>query len=95
MKTSEHYPFQHLPEKQEFQLDVNGEVARVNYRIENNQYLLVYSEVPYQLRGQGIGAILVKETFKYLEKHQLKAKAICGYIALVAQRDEHWKNIIE
>ncbi|WP_290682533.1 GNAT family N-acetyltransferase [Kordia sp.] len=56
---------------------------------------LVHSEVPYNLRGQGIGKVLVEKTFEKLTDEGYKAIAICSYVKAVAKRSEKWKTIIE
>jgi predicted GNAT family acetyltransferase len=56
---------------------------------------LVHSEVPYQLRGRGIGKELVLKTFEKLTEEGYKAVAICTYIKAIKNRDPKWKEIIE
>ena len=56
---------------------------------------LNHSEVPYNLRGQGIGKVLVEKTFEKLTEEGHKAKAVCSYIRTVKNRSERWKNIIQ
>lgn len=73
----------------------NDQKAFVEYEIINDKYFLTYSEVPVELRGQGIGKELVEKTFEMIEKEGKHAKAICGYIKVIARRSEKWKNIIE
>ena len=45
----------HNKDKKQFTLDINGEIAKVDYQLRNDKMYLVHSEVPYNLRGQGIG----------------------------------------
>jgi len=56
---------------------------------------LNHSEVPYNLRGQGIGKVLVEKTFEQLTKEGYKAVAICSYIKVVARRSDKWSTIIQ
>ena len=81
-------------ENQRFTLDVNGEIAKVDYTLLKDKMYLNYSEVPYNLRGQGIGKVLVEKTFEQLTKEGYKAVAICSYIKAVASRSEKWSKII-
>jgi len=78
-----------------FTLNINGELAKVDYKIKNNKMYLVHSEVPYNLRGQGIGKTLVEKTFEKLTEEGYKAVAVCSYIKAVAKRSENWNSIIE
>lgn len=85
----------HHKEDKKYTLDINGEEAKVEYVLKNDKMYLVHSEVPYHLRGQGIGKELVLKTFEKLTEEGYKAVAVCSYIRAVKNRDEHWKNVIE
>ena len=85
----------HNKEIKRFILDINGETAKVDYVIKDEKLFLVHSEVPYNLRGQGFGKVLIEKTFEKLTDVGYKAVAICSYIKAVAMRSEKWKLIIE
>ncbi len=85
----------HDKENMRFKLNINGEIAKVDYSIEGDKMHLIHSEVPYNLRGQGIGKVLVEKTFEKLTEEGYKAVAVCSYIKAVKNRSEHWKNIIQ
>ena len=84
----------HDKENKRFTLDINGELAKVDYTLRDDKMYLVHSEVPYNLRGQGIGKVLVKKTFEELTKEGYKAVAICSYIRAVAKQSEKWDKTI-
>jgi predicted GNAT family acetyltransferase len=85
----------HDKENMRFTLDINGEIAKIDYSIEGGKMHLTHSEVPYNLRGQGIGKVLVEKTFEKLTEEGYKAVAVCSYIQTVKNRSEHWKKIIQ
>ncbi len=84
----------HLPDRQQFTLEVDGKVARIDYTKRNGKLYLVHSEVPHELRGKGAGKVLVEKTFGYIEEHGLEAVAVCSFIKAVAQRSPKWSRII-
>ncbi len=86
---------QHDKENKKYTLNINGEEALVDYVIKEGKMYLVHSEVPYALRGKGIGKELVLQTFEKLTEEGHKAVAICSYIRAVKDRSEKWKDIIE
>jgi len=86
---------EHDKRNQKYTLDINGEEAKVEYDLRGGKMYLVYSEVPHQLRGRGIGQVLVEKTFEKLTEEGYKAVAVCTFIKAVARRSEHWKTIIE
>lgn len=85
----------HDKENMRFTLDINGEIAKVDYSLSGSKMYLTHSEVPYNLRGKGIGKVLVEKTFEQLTKEGYKAVAVCSYIRAVAKRSDHWKTIIQ
>lgn len=84
----------HDKDNKRFTLDINGELAKVDYSIRDGKMYLNHSEVPFNLRGQGIGKVLVEKTFEQLTKEGYKAVAVCSYIRAVAQRSDKWNTII-
>jgi len=90
----ERLPIIHDIENSRFTLDINGEIAMVKYQLRNEKMYLVHSEVPYNLRGQGIGKVLVEKTFAKLTEEGYEAVAICSYVKAVAKRSDVWNKII-
>ena len=85
----------HSPNKQLLTLALNdNDVAFIEYQLKNEVYYLTHSEVPTNLRGQGIGRKLVQKTFDYLKLNNLQAKAICTYIRKVVGRNPEWQTSI-
>ncbi len=85
----------HDKENQRFTLDINGELAKIDYEMRDGKMYLVHSEVPYNLRGQGIGKVLVEKTFEKLTEEKYKAVAVCSYIKAIKNRSDYWNGIIE
>ncbi len=87
-------PLIHDIDSQQFILDINGENAKVEYTLRDGQMFLMHSEVPYNLRGQGIGKVLVEKSFEQLTKEGFQAVAVCSYVKAMAKRSEKWQSII-
>jgi len=77
MKTSK---ITHNIKDQQFIMKVDGHTAYIAYNIHNGKKYLVHTRVPLALRGQGIGKILVKKTFAYLQEQGIQATPVCSYI---------------
>ncbi len=69
----------HIPEGKRFELDLNNnEKAVVVYAERNGKLYLTHSEVPYSMRGQGVGRKLVIGSFEIIAKKNLRAvSTIC------------------
>ena len=85
----------HDKENKRFTLIINGEIAKINYQLRADIMYLMHAEVPYKLRGIGIGKELIEKTFEQLTQEGYTAVAICGYIKVIAARSTKWDKIIE
>ncbi|MCG2462710.1 N-acetyltransferase [Flavobacteriaceae bacterium F89] len=85
----------HDKENSRFTMDIDGQTAKVDYKMKNGKMHLVYSEVPYNLRSNGIGKELVERTFQKLTEEGYQAVAICSYIRAVALKSPKWSDIID
>lgn len=85
---------QHQSDKNRFTMNMEGGQAKVEYKMRDGTMYLVYSEVPPELRGQGMGKQLVEKTFKKLTEEGYKAVAVCSYVKSVARNSEKWNSII-
>lgn len=86
----------HDEENKQFILPLENDlVAIVSYTLDDKMMRLDYSEVPYELRGQGVGKELIEKTFQALTDDGFEAIAICSYIRSVAMRSSKWSKIID
>jgi predicted GNAT family acetyltransferase/glutaredoxin len=91
----ERLPIIHDKNNKCFVLNINGELAKVEYQLRGDKIYLIHSEVPFYMRGRGIGKVLVEKTFEQLTKEKFKAVAVCSYVKAVAKRSKKWNSIIE
>lgn len=84
----------HDKDNHQFTMEVDGETAKVDYKLKDGKMHLVYSEVPFNIRGQGIGKVLVEKTFEKLTEEGYQAVAVCGYIKSVANSSKKWNSVI-
>lgn len=66
-----------------------------DYVLRDGKMYLTHSEVPGELRGQGIGKRMLENTFEYIQEHNIKAVAIWSFIETVANRSEKGSKIIQ
>lgn len=86
----------HDEENKQFILPLeNEQKAIVSYTLDGRNMRLVYSEVPTNLRGQGVGKELVEKTFEKLTEEGFEATAVCSYIRMIAMRSPKWSSIID
>jgi hypothetical protein len=83
----------HLNEdKKQFELDVNGELAIINYRLEGKVYSLIHTEVPPAHEGQGVGRKLVENTLNYIKEKGYQFEPLCSFVAAYVKRHPEWES---
>jgi predicted GNAT family acetyltransferase len=67
-------------EAEQFELDVDGQTAVLQYKRENQVLALLHTEVPDGLRGRGIGQQLVVAALAAAHDEKLGVVAICPFV---------------
>lgn len=80
------YEVKHLPAEHRFVVEIDGNLAHVDYVIENGALDIRHTIVPKPLEGQGIASALVGAAYAYAYAHSLSRKATCPYAVVWLQR---------
>jgi len=67
-------------QRQQFQIQLGGEIGFLEYRLQEGTIVLMHTEVPEQLGGRGLGTALAAAAFDHATKHQLKVKVYCPFV---------------
>lgn len=81
--------------KHQFILSTEKGSAFIDYSMHNDEVHLLHSEVPRELRGQGIGKVLVEKTFELITADGQQAVAHCGFIKSVAKNSDKWSSLVK
>ena len=65
--------------KQRYELVVDGELAELRYQLRGDRLVLVHTEVPDALEGQGIGSRLVRVAVDDARESNLIVVPICRF----------------
>lgn len=66
--------------KQRFEYEKNGLVATIEFKIMGDKIILLSTNVPQEMSGQGIGSRLVKQSFELIKNMNLKVVPVCSFI---------------
>ncbi len=72
----------HSQKQKRFEVEVDGRLAYLEYRLGERTMDLVYTYVPEELRGKGIAEALVEEVLEYADANNMKIIPTCSYIEL-------------
>ena len=82
------------PAQHRFEMTVEGEVAAVYYRQEGDALVLVHTEVPQALSGQGVGSRLAQGVFDLMRATGRKAIVTCPFLVKWANRHPEVNDVV-
>ena len=78
-----------------FEIEEAGKIAYLEFEIDDSKWMtLWHTEVPQELRGQGIASELSKTAFEYARKNELKVDVICPLAADFVAKHPEYKSLI-
>ena len=66
--------------------------ALLDYELTDNQMILVHTEVPKELEGDGLGVKLVKFALEYAKQHNLVVIAQCEFAQSYIERHKEYSS---
>lgn len=73
-----------------FEMEVDGHVAFILYRLQGDVVELVHTEVPSELAGRGIGTKLVRAVLERLRDRGARIHPLCPFVhAYIARHPEY------
>jgi predicted GNAT family acetyltransferase len=67
------------PERHRFELEIDGHIAELTYRADDERLVLVHTGVPDELGGRGLGGLLVKAAVARAKADGLTIVPECSY----------------
>ena len=84
----------HNLERQRFEADVDGGLARCDYQRRGDVLYAHHTEVPAASEGRGIGAVLVKALLDYADQNSLKVEPGCSYVRNYLRRHADARRLL-
>ena len=82
-------------ERKQFELNIEGHPARIEYILMGKKILLTHTEVPLELEGKGVGGRIVKLALENIESRGLKLIPLCTFVAAYIKRHPEWMKILD
>lgn len=83
--------FDNNQKEKQYELHVEGNVAKIEYILSKSSIYLTHTEVPDALAGKGIGTRLLKHALNDVIQQDLELVALCPFVARYIQRNPDWK----
>lgn len=86
---------QRNPTKGQFEIEREGETARLAYEIDNEGWIsLLHTFVPPTLRGRGIANELARMSLEYAKEHRLKVDVVCPIVFHFTTKHPEYKSLL-
>jgi predicted GNAT family acetyltransferase len=83
------------PEKQRYELSVDGHLAATYYRITDGVITFVHTEVPDALAGRGVGGKLVKGALDQVRAAGLKVVPQCPFVRAYIEKHPDYADLLK
>jgi len=77
-----------------FELPAGNAIAVAAYRLEGERVILVHTEVPQELSGQGIGSKLAQGVFESIQDSGRKVVTECPFMAAWVSRHPEYAKLV-
>ena len=82
------------PAQNRFELAVGEALAVAYYRVEGDRIVLLHTEVPGELTGQGIGSRLAQGAFQSIRESGRRAVTKCPFMAGWVSRYPEYTDLV-
>lgn len=77
-----------------FEIETDGSMAMLNYRILGPNMLLDHTEVPGEFEGKGIGSQLARAALEFARSKGLHAVPICPFVSGYLRRHPEYQDLL-
>lgn len=81
-------------EQQRFELDTDNGPAVALYRWDRDIMVIFHTEVPRELRGQGIGEKLVRGVLDEVRRRKLKVVPLCWFVKEFVEGHPEYGDVV-
>jgi predicted GNAT family acetyltransferase len=83
----------HNRQASRFEIQVDGQVAVLSYRLIRNTIVFTHTAVPMALEGHGLGSQLVRSGLEYARDQGMKVQSMCWFVDLYLERHKEYQDL--
>ena len=91
---SDSVTIQNNAEANRFEAPVGDSLAKIDYRRMDDRIILLHTEVPEAMQGQGIGSKLARFALDYARENDLQVDNRCPFIRSYLQEHPEYEDIL-
>jgi len=81
-------------EAHDLEMNVDGNIAIIEYELSDGILKLIHTEVPPESEGKGVGSAIVLKALNYAKENNFKIVPICPFVQAYLKRHPQWNEII-
>jgi len=85
---------EHDAESSRFTVHADGHLAVLEYQLFSDKVVFTHTEVPRELEGRGVGAILAQTGLEWARAHALRVVPICPFVAAYIARHPEYVDLV-
>jgi predicted GNAT family acetyltransferase len=85
----------HVPESKRFEMQAEGHVAELLYKLKGNTITFTHTGVPGPLEGRGIGSQLAHAGLEYARENGLKVVSTCWFVTGYIERHAEYQPLLK
>ena len=74
-----------------FEIQIDGQTALIDYRIEGDTMIFPHTLTPLTLRGRGIASKLTKHALDYAVEQGYKIKPLCWFVVRYVEQNPEYQ----
>ena len=82
------------PVAHRFEIAIGDAIAAAYYRLEDSKVVLIHTEVPQELSGQGIGSKLAEGVFRLIRESGRQVVVRCSFMASWVSRHPEVNDLV-
>ncbi|MDN3656118.1 GNAT family N-acetyltransferase [Ferruginibacter paludis] len=82
-------------EQKRFEVDLEGEVAFIEYKFYKGDIAFMHSLVPESFRGKGVGTTLARAALEYANSEKLKVMLYCPFVSKFVKEHEEYQHLVD
>lgn len=91
---SEELTVRHNLQAGRFEVEAEGRLAVLEYRLQGNRMIITHTGVPPALEGRGIGSRLAQAALDEARLRGWKVTALCPFVAAYVQKHPQYRNLL-
>jgi uncharacterized protein len=77
-----------------FEIERDGHLAYLEYTLAGKVLQLIHSEVPAEMRGQGVASELAHAALEWAREHGAKVDVICPSVAAYLEKHPEYSDLV-